>query len=85
MMGFDVYIWYGMKNSYLSSGNTQAKGRSNRIIGWTGLSLVVLLVVVAFIHHGVMDVENPDTGLFYFALVFAAIHALLYGNRLRMK
>jgi APA family basic amino acid/polyamine antiporter len=85
MIGFDVYIWYGMKNSHLSSGDTQSTGKSNRIIGWTGLSLVVLLAIVAFIHHEVMDVENPDTGLFYFALVFAAIHAVLYGNRLRRK
>src|SRR6476619_6512118 len=82
MIGFDVYIWYGMKYSHLSSGNTQAWGRSNRIIGLSGLSLVALLIIVAFIHHNVMDVASPDTGLFYFSLVFAAVHALLYGNRL---
>jgi APA family basic amino acid/polyamine antiporter len=85
MIGFDVYIWYGMKYSHLSSGNTQAWGRSNRIIGISGLSLVALLIIVAFIHHNVMDVKNPDTGLFYFSLVFAAVHAVLYGNRLNKK
>jgi APA family basic amino acid/polyamine antiporter len=85
MIGFDVYIWYGMKFSHLSSGNPQAWGRSNRIIGISGLSLVALLIIVAFVHHNVMDVENPDTGLFYFSLVFAAIHAVIYGMRLNKK
>ncbi len=85
MIGFDIYIGYGMKYSHLSSGNTQAKGRSNRIIGWSGLSLVALLLVVAFVHHNVMSVENPDTGLFYFSLAFAAVHAFVYGKRLSNK
>src|SRR6476469_3914465 len=31
MVGFDVYIWYGMKHSVLSSGNTSATPKSNRI------------------------------------------------------
>ena len=85
MIGFDIYIGYGMKYSHLSGSDTQSKGRSNRIIGWSGLSLVALLLVVAFVHHNVMTVDNPDTGLFYFSIAFAAVHALVYGKRLSSK
>ena len=85
MIGFDVYVWYGMRNSVLSSGDTGSYGRSNRIVGWSGLVLVALLAVVAFIHHGMTKENNPDTGLFYFSLIFAALHAVLYGMRIGKK
>jgi len=85
MIGFDIYLWYGMKNSYLSSNDKATWGRSNRIIGWTGLGLVLLLALVAFIHHGMTEDTNPDTGLFYFSLIFAALHAVVYGARLNKK
>lgn len=85
MIGFDVYVWYGMTHSYLSSADTASFGRSNRIIGWSGLGLVLLLAVVALIHHGMTEAENPDTGLFYFSLIFAAVHGVIYGNRLTKK
>jgi APA family basic amino acid/polyamine antiporter len=85
MIGFDVYVWYGMRHSVLSS-NTEGKyGRSNRIIGLTGLGLVVLLIIVAFIHHMGTEVGSTDTGLFYFSLIFAVLHAFLYGSRLAKK
>jgi basic amino acid/polyamine antiporter, APA family len=82
MIGFDVYVWYGMRNSLLSASDTASYGRSNRVIGWTGIALVLLLAMVAFIHHGLTEADNPDTGLFYFSLVFAAIHGIIYGARL---
>ena len=85
MIGFDVYAWYGMRHSVLSGSDTGAFGRSNRIIGLTGLSLAVLLAVVAFIHHGMTQEDSPDTGLFYFSLIFAALHLLIYGSKLTKK
>ena len=85
MIGFDIYLWYGMKHSFLSSSDTASFGKSHRIIGWSGLALVLLLAAVAFIHHGMTEAENPDTGLFYFSLVFAVIHGLIYGSRLTKK
>ena len=85
MVGFDVYVWYGMKHSILSSEDRGAWSKSNRIIGWSGLALVALLAVVAFIHHSLTEAGTNDTGLFYFSLIFAAVHALIYGARLAKK
>lgn len=85
MIGFDIYVWYGMRNSTLSRMDTASYGRSNRIIGWSGIALVLLLAMVAFIHHGLTEAENPDTGLFYFSLAFAAVHGVIYGARLNKR
>lgn len=82
MIGFDIYMWYGIKNSLLSSNQPGTISQGNKVIGWGGIALSVLLGVVAFIHHALMDVESPDTALFYFSLIFAAIHLVLYGSRL---
>jgi basic amino acid/polyamine antiporter, APA family len=85
MIGFDIYLWYGMKNSYLSSNLPGTVSQGNKVIGWSGLALSVLLAIVAFIHHGMMEADNPDTGLFYFSLIFAAIHGVIFGSRLAKK
>ena len=85
IIGFDIYAWYGMRKSVLSGGDTASFGRSNKIIGWSGLGLVTLLAIVAVIHHNTLDEGNTDTGLYYFSLVFAAIHAVLYAMRLNKK
>ena len=85
IVGFDIYAWYGMRKSVLSGGDTASYGRSNKIIGWSGLGLVALLAIVATIHHNTVEEGNTDTGLFYFSLVFAAIHAVLYAMRLNKK
>lgn len=85
MIGFDIYMWYGIKNSFLSSNLPRTASQGNRVIGWSGLALSVLLAIVAFIHHGLMEASNPDTGLFYFSLIFAAVHAVIFGRRLGIK
>ena len=46
-----------------------------------GLILSILLAIVAIIHHNLTDDANPDTGLYYFSLVFAAIHIFIFGSR----
>jgi APA family basic amino acid/polyamine antiporter len=85
MIGFDVYLGYGMYHSFLSGKAVEGRGRSNRIIGLTGLGLVALLIVVALIHHYGGEAGTTDTGLYYFSLIFAAVHALIYGLRLNKK
>jgi basic amino acid/polyamine antiporter, APA family len=85
MIGFDIYMWYGMKYSILSGSDTGSYAKSNKIIGWSGLGLVALLVVVALVHHAMTKEGNPDTGLFYFSLAFAALHTFLYTARLNKK
>jgi APA family basic amino acid/polyamine antiporter len=98
MIGFDIYLWYGIKNSLLSSKLPGTRSQGNRVIGWSGIALSLLLALVAFLHHamiesdieeatrlGTGDIPSQDTGLFYFSLIFAAIHAIIYGSRLTKK
>jgi basic amino acid/polyamine antiporter, APA family len=65
MIGFDIYLWYGIKNSFLSSRLPGTISQGNRVIGWSGLALSVLLAIVAFIHHGLTEarkqiIQIPD-------------------------
>ena len=83
MIGFDVYLGYGIRKSKLSGGQPLTLSQGNRIIGISGLVLVGLLAIVAYIHHD--TTEGGDKGLFYFSLIFAAIHAIIYGARLFKK
>ena len=83
LIGFDVYLFYGLKHSALSDHQATTHTRSNRIVSLIGLALVLMLAVVAFIHHSVS--EAGDTGLFIFSLVFAALHLLLFISRMKKK
>jgi APA family basic amino acid/polyamine antiporter len=74
MIGFDLYLFYGMKNSILNAGNFS--NNSYKVVSLSGLGMVLALVIVAFVHH--MDPNIDDHFLFYFSLVFAAIHAIVY-------
>lgn len=80
ILGMDVYLFYGIKNSLLSDNNQVTLARSNKVVSLIGLALAALLVAVAFIHHSITD--GKDTGLYYFSLVYAALHLLLYAYRL---
>jgi basic amino acid/polyamine antiporter, APA family len=79
IIGFDVYLYYGMKHSDLSDHQAATYMRSNRIVSLLGLGLVVLLLIVALLHH---SMDNTDTGLFYFSIVFSILHILVYLQRL---
>lgn len=74
MIGFDLYLFYGMKHSKLNQGHFSLK--SYKTVASSGLGMVLALIVIAFIHHS--DLEVDDHFLFYFSLVFASIHALIY-------
>jgi APA family basic amino acid/polyamine antiporter len=74
MIGFDLYLFYGMKHSILNKGNFNLD--SFKVVAGSGLGMVVALVIVAIIHH--RDPNIDDAFLYYFSLIFAAIHALIY-------
>ncbi|MNY39084.1 putative amino acid permease YhdG [compost metagenome] len=80
ILGMDVYLFYGIKNSLLSDNNQVTLARSNKVVSLIGLALAALLVVVAFIHHSITN--GTDTGLYYFSLIYAAIHLAIYAYRL---
>ncbi|MFC6875549.1 amino acid permease [Flavobacterium myungsuense] len=74
MIGFDLYLFYGMKNSILNKGQFSLK--SYKTVAGSGLGMVLALIVIAFIHHN--DPNIDDHFLFYFSLLFAAVHTLIY-------
>lgn len=74
IIGFDLYLFYGMKNSVLNKGNFSLN--SYKVVSGLGLVMVLALIIVAFIHHN--DPNIDDTFLFYFSLLFATVHAFIY-------
>lgn len=74
IVGFDLYLFYGMKNSILNQGIFSQN--SYKTVSGVGLLTVLSLVVVAIVHHSTAEVD--DTGLYYFSLVFSAIHVMIY-------
>ena len=82
MIGFDLYLYYGMKNSVLNQAGFDIQ--SYKTVALSGLGMVVALVVIAFIHHS--DPKVDDAYLFYFSIIFALIHTVIYGlNYLKKK
>lgn len=75
IIGFDVYLYYGMRHSALSDHANNTHRRGNRIVSRCGLALTILLMGVALVHH---RLDNSDTGLFYFSMIFSVLHILLY-------
>ena len=75
MIGFDLYLFYGMKNSILNKGNFGLN--SYKTVATLGFGMVAALVNVAIIHHS--DTSNDDHFLYYFSLAFAVLHTFIYG------
>jgi len=83
IIGFDVYLWYGVYHSKLSGNQPTTLSQGNKVVGISGLVLSAVLAVVAFIHHD--QTGGTDSGLFYFSLIFAGLHLLLFVSRLFKK
>lgn len=74
MIGFDLYLFYGMKNSKLNKGNFDKN--SYKIVTISGMVMVVLLIIVAVIHHTMPSVN--DDVLYHFSIAFSALHTVIY-------
>jgi APA family basic amino acid/polyamine antiporter len=79
LIGLDIYLVYGAKNSHLGNGTIQRKGM--RIARYTGLGLALLLIVAGFLHQYVVGFENDRT-LLYIAIIFAVVHLGVFGTKL---
>jgi basic amino acid/polyamine antiporter, APA family len=79
LIGMDIYLAYGAKNSRLGNGTTTRKGM--KIARYTGLVLAALLIVAGFLHQYVVGFESDKT-LLYISIVFALIHFFVFANRL---
>jgi APA family basic amino acid/polyamine antiporter len=74
IIGLDMYLFYGMKNSLLNSGKFDNK--SFKVVSLTGMALAAVLAVVAFLHHNAVNAD--DDVLFKFSMGFAVLHGILY-------
>lgn len=83
IIGFDVYLYYGIKNSFLSNKLPASIVAGGKTVGIVGIVLAVLLAAIAYFHH--VQTEGTDTGIYYFSLVFAAIHLVTFGMTLTKK
>jgi len=75
LIGFDIYLFYGIKYSVLGNGTANRKGVS--IASQVGLVLTAALIVIAFLHENSLAPDKKD-GLFTVSLVIAAIHIIVF-------
>ncbi|HWR94336.1 MAG TPA: hypothetical protein VN192_03955, partial [Flavobacterium sp.] len=74
MIGFDLYLFYGMKYSVLNKGHFSLK--NYKTVAGSGLGMVLALVVVAFINN--QDPTVDGNSLYVFSIIFAIAHVLIY-------
>ncbi len=83
LIGFDVYLYYGLKHSFLSGKDPGKTAEGNKVIGWSGVVLAALLAVVALLQKNLSAGE--EDGIVYFSLAFAALHIIIFGLRIARK
>ena len=79
LIGLDIYLVYGAKNSHLGNGTDKRKGMKMARI--TGIALAGLLAIVGFLHQNSIGFD-ADRTLFYISIAFAVFHAGLYASKL---
>jgi APA family basic amino acid/polyamine antiporter len=79
IIGLDIYLLYSVKHSHLTSGQADTLPQANRVVGLSGIVLSVVLIIVALLHHFYFKAD--DKPLFYFSIVFAAVHLLFFAYR----
>jgi len=79
LIGMDIYLAYGAKNSHLGNGTNQRKGM--RVARITSLVLCLLLVIAGFLHQYTVG-WDADRSLFYISIIFAVIHLFVFARKL---
>jgi APA family basic amino acid/polyamine antiporter len=79
LIGMDIYLVYGAKNSHLGNGTIVRKGM--RVARYTGIGLALLLVIAGVLHQYTVGFDTDRT-LFYISLVFAVIHLGVFATKL---
>lgn len=79
LIGLDIYLVYGAKNSALGNGSSSRKGIKMARI--TGLILSLLLVVVGFLHQYSVGFDENRV-LLYISIAFAVVHLGVFGAKL---
>ncbi|HEY9361714.1 MAG TPA: amino acid permease [Chitinophagaceae bacterium] len=79
LIGLDIYLVYGAKNSHLGNGTDSRKGM--KIARGTGLALSALLIVAGFLHQFTVGFDE-DKILLYLSIIFAIVHFFVYGRKI---
>ncbi len=79
LIGLDIYLVYGVKNSHLGDGTSNRKGM--KLANITGLALAGLLVIAGLLHQYTVGFDTDKT-LLYISIIFAAIHLAFFGKKL---
>jgi APA family basic amino acid/polyamine antiporter len=79
LIGLDIYLVYGAKNSHLGNGTVQRKGM--KVARYTGIGLCGLLVVAGLLYQYTLGFENDRT-LLYISIAFAVIHLGIFARKL---
>ncbi len=82
LIGLDIYLVYGVKNSLLGMGVGNRKGM--KLARYVGLGLCVLLLVAGGLHQYTVGFDTDRT-LMYISIIFAVIHLLVFARKLSMK
>jgi len=79
LIGLDIYLVYGAKNSHLGNGTIVRQGM--RVARYTGIALSLLLIVAGVLHQYTVGFD-ADRVLFYISIVFAIIHLGVFATKL---
>lgn len=83
IIGVDVYMLYGVKNSKLGKENKSTSGL--KPLFYTGILLAITLAIVAILHHNTLKKLENDTELYVISILIAAIHIGIYSVKLIQK
>ncbi|MHA6727719.1 amino acid permease [Chryseobacterium sp. A301] len=77
MIGLDVYLYRGIRNSFLGKQNETTHDPKNyRITALSGVILTLALAVLTYLHH--QNAETDDSGLIIFSVGMIVIHSIYY-------
>lgn len=82
LIGFDIYLFYGVKHSILGPGTFNRKGVA--LVSQVGLALSVGLVIIAYLHNASLEAGKEDN-LFLISCVIAGLHLLIFAYKLFTK
>ena len=82
LIGMDIYLVYGVKNSILGKGADNRKGM--RLARYVSLGLCVLLLIAGLLHQYTMGFDADKT-LMYISIAFAVIHLFVFARKLSMN
>ncbi|TWP26586.1 amino acid permease [Apibacter muscae] len=77
ILGFDIYLWYGIKKSIMAVKDTDNDRRkSYTITSYCGIFVSIILMILTYLHHKLSD--GNDQILIYFSVIFCVINLLIF-------